>query len=143
MNESTNICDFFSDSSKYSKNMTVTSMVISNWNDPSNCRRFWISHDFYYQRSKPNQPIRRLKRNKGNWSNWKVFWKCKIFEFFFLKKSLNFSTQSTLLSIHSRYGHFSGINRKVQMKYQPKGRPRGSSSDDGNGNSTCTFGYII
>lgn len=30
-----------------------------------------------------------------------------------------------------RYGHFSGINRKVQMKYQPKGRPRGSSSDDG------------
>lgn len=31
-----------------------------------------------------------------------------------------------------RYGHFSGINRKVQMKYQPKGRPRGSSSDDGN-----------
>ncbi|CAD0196942.1 unnamed protein product [Chrysodeixis includens] len=29
------------------------------------------------------------------------------------------------------YGHFSGINRKVQMKYQPRGRPRGSSSDDG------------
>lgn len=38
-----------------------------------------------------------------------------------------------------RYGHFSGINRKVQMKYQPKGRPRGSSSDDGNGTSNCTF----
>lgn len=33
--------------------------------------------------------------------------------------------------IYHRYGHFSGINRKVQMKYQPKGRPRGSSSDDG------------
>ena len=31
-----------------------------------------------------------------------------------------------------RYGHFSGINRKVQLKYQPKGRPRNSSSDDGN-----------
>lgn len=30
-----------------------------------------------------------------------------------------------------RYGHFSGINRKVQLKYQPRGRPRGSSSDDG------------
>lgn len=28
------------------------------------------------------------------------------------------------------YGHFSGINRKVQLKYQPKGRPRNSSSDD-------------
>ncbi len=29
------------------------------------------------------------------------------------------------------YGHFSGINRKVQLKYQPKGRPRNSSSDEG------------
>ncbi|XP_059094253.1 inositol hexakisphosphate and diphosphoinositol-pentakisphosphate kinase 2-like isoform X9 [Tigriopus californicus] len=29
------------------------------------------------------------------------------------------------------YGHFSGINRKVQLKYQPKGRPRNTSSDDG------------
>jgi len=38
-----------------------------------------------------------------------------------------------------RYGLFSGINRKVQMKYQPKGRPRGSSSDDGNSSSTRTF----
>eukprot|EP00095_Tigriopus_kingsejongensis_P003820 maker-scaffold278_size225338-snap-gene-1.22 protein:Tk03820 transcript:maker-scaffold278_size225338-snap-gene-1.22-mRNA-1 annotation:"inositol hexakisphosphate and diphosphoinositol-pentakisphosphate kinase-like isoform x8" len=28
------------------------------------------------------------------------------------------------------YGHFSGINRKVQLKYQPKGRPRNTSSDD-------------
>ncbi|XP_055304476.1 inositol hexakisphosphate and diphosphoinositol-pentakisphosphate kinase isoform X5 [Sitodiplosis mosellana] len=42
-----------------------------------------------------------------------------------------------LKSVLEMYGHFSGINRKVQMKYQPKGRPRGSSSDDGNGNSTC------
>lgn len=31
------------------------------------------------------------------------------------------------------YGHFSGINRKVQLKYQPKGRPRNTSSEeDGN-----------
>ncbi|XP_058976961.1 inositol hexakisphosphate and diphosphoinositol-pentakisphosphate kinase-like isoform X14 [Musca domestica] len=37
-----------------------------------------------------------------------------------------------LKSVLEMYGHFSGINRKVQMKYQPKGRPRGSSSDDGN-----------
>lgn len=28
------------------------------------------------------------------------------------------------------YGHFSGINRKVQMKYQPNGKPKGSSSDE-------------
>ncbi|KAL1140765.1 hypothetical protein AAG570_000695 [Ranatra chinensis] len=39
-----------------------------------------------------------------------------------------------LKSVLEMYGHFSGINRKVQMKYQPKGRPKGSSSDDdGNG----------
>ncbi|XP_015180631.1 PREDICTED: inositol hexakisphosphate and diphosphoinositol-pentakisphosphate kinase 2 isoform X14 [Polistes dominula] len=37
-----------------------------------------------------------------------------------------------LKSVLEMYGHFSGINRKVQMKYQPRGRPRGSSSDDGN-----------
>lgn len=37
-----------------------------------------------------------------------------------------------LKQVLEMYGHFSGINRKVQMKYQPKGRPRGSSSDDGN-----------
>lgn len=36
-----------------------------------------------------------------------------------------------LKSVLEMYGHFSGINRKVQMKYQPKGRARGSSSDDG------------
>ncbi|KAL5275112.1 PPIP5K2 family protein [Megaselia abdita] len=35
-----------------------------------------------------------------------------------------------LKSVLEMYGHFSGINRKVQMKYQPKGRPRGSSSDE-------------
>ncbi|XP_067003920.1 inositol hexakisphosphate and diphosphoinositol-pentakisphosphate kinase 2 isoform X3 [Anabrus simplex] len=35
-----------------------------------------------------------------------------------------------LKSVLEMYGHFSGINRKVQLKYQPKGRPRGSSSDD-------------
>lgn len=47
--------------------------------------------------------------------------------------------QSLIVFPRSRYGHFSGINRKVQMKYQPKGRPRGSSSDDGNSSSTRTF----
>ncbi|XP_058810102.1 inositol hexakisphosphate and diphosphoinositol-pentakisphosphate kinase-like isoform X2 [Phymastichus coffea] len=40
-----------------------------------------------------------------------------------------------LKSVLEMYGHFSGINRKVQMKYQPRGRPRGSSSDDGNNHS--------
>ncbi|XP_076642110.1 inositol hexakisphosphate and diphosphoinositol-pentakisphosphate kinase isoform X17 [Halictus rubicundus] len=39
-----------------------------------------------------------------------------------------------LKSVLEMYGHFSGINRKVQMKYQPRGRPRGSSSDDGTKN---------
>ncbi|XP_055861728.1 inositol hexakisphosphate and diphosphoinositol-pentakisphosphate kinase 2-like isoform X6 [Biomphalaria glabrata] len=29
------------------------------------------------------------------------------------------------------YGHFSGINRKVQLKYQPTGRPKKSSSEEG------------
>ncbi|CAG5126097.1 unnamed protein product, partial [Candidula unifasciata] len=28
------------------------------------------------------------------------------------------------------YGHFSGINRKVQLKYQPTGRPKQSSSEE-------------
>lgn len=37
-----------------------------------------------------------------------------------------------LKSVLEMYGYFSGINRKVQLKYQPKGRPRASSSDDGN-----------
>uniref|UniRef100_A0A224YRN3 Inositol hexakisphosphate and diphosphoinositol-pentakisphosphate kinase n=1 Tax=Rhipicephalus zambeziensis TaxID=60191 RepID=A0A224YRN3_9ACAR len=35
-----------------------------------------------------------------------------------------------LKSVLEMYGHFSGINRKVQLKYQPKGRPRHSSSDE-------------
>ncbi|XP_052802088.1 inositol hexakisphosphate and diphosphoinositol-pentakisphosphate kinase 2-like isoform X5 [Mya arenaria] len=29
------------------------------------------------------------------------------------------------------YGHFSGINRKVQLKYQPNGAPKKSSSEEG------------
>lgn len=35
-----------------------------------------------------------------------------------------------LKSVLEMYGHFSGINRKVQLKYQPHGRPRRSSSED-------------
>lgn len=35
-----------------------------------------------------------------------------------------------LKSVLEMYGYFSGINRKVQLKYQPHGRPRRSSSDD-------------
>lgn len=45
---------------------------------------------------------------------------------------INYKLTIKLSNIYRRYGHFSGINRKVQMKYQPRGRPRGSSSDDGN-----------
>ncbi|CAH0721870.1 unnamed protein product, partial [Brenthis ino] len=50
-----------------------------------------------------------------------------------------------LKSVLEMYGHFSGINRKVQMKYQPRGRPRGSSSDDGNAahGPTPITSYII
>jgi len=33
--------------------------------------------------------------------------------------------------IISRYGHFSGINRKIQMKYQPHGFQNASSADEG------------
>ncbi|GFS75030.1 inositol hexakisphosphate and diphosphoinositol-pentakisphosphate kinase [Nephila pilipes] len=35
-----------------------------------------------------------------------------------------------LKAVLEMYGHFSGINRKVQLKYQPQGRPRRSSSDE-------------
>lgn len=35
-----------------------------------------------------------------------------------------------LKTVLEMYGKFSGINRKVQMKYQPSGKPKGSSSDD-------------
>lgn len=36
-----------------------------------------------------------------------------------------------LKSVLEMYGHFSGINRKVQLKYQPRGRPQASSSEEG------------
>ena len=36
-----------------------------------------------------------------------------------------------LKAVLEMYGHFSGINRKVQLKYQPNGKPRHSSSEDG------------
>ena len=37
-----------------------------------------------------------------------------------------------LKSVLEMYGHFSGINRKVQLKYQPRGRlPPSSSHDEG------------
>ncbi|XP_077993312.1 inositol hexakisphosphate and diphosphoinositol-pentakisphosphate kinase 2-like [Glandiceps talaboti] len=35
-----------------------------------------------------------------------------------------------LKTVLEMYGHFSGINRKIQLKYQPNGRPRHSSSED-------------
>ena len=41
-----------------------------------------------------------------------------------------YSSVLQLYYIH-RYGHFSGINRKVQLKYQPTGRPKRSSSEEG------------
>jgi inositol hexakisphosphate/diphosphoinositol-pentakisphosphate kinase len=35
-----------------------------------------------------------------------------------------------LKGVLEMYGHFSGINRKVQFKYQPYGKPRSSSSEE-------------
>ncbi len=35
-----------------------------------------------------------------------------------------------LKAVLEMYGHFSGINRKVQFKYQPHGQPRHSSSEE-------------
>ncbi|KAK0175210.1 hypothetical protein PV327_008977 [Microctonus hyperodae] len=48
-----------------------------------------------------------------------------------------------LKSVLEMYGHFSGINRKVQMKYQPRGRPRGSSSDDGNAHNRLSEPSLV
>lgn len=56
-----------------------------------------------------------------------------------LDADIIFLEKISKINVNNRYGHFSGINRKVQMKYQPRGRPRGSSSDDGNGSSSSTF----
>jgi inositol hexakisphosphate/diphosphoinositol-pentakisphosphate kinase len=36
-----------------------------------------------------------------------------------------------LKNVLEMYGHFSGINRKVQFKYQAKGKSKSSSSEDG------------
>ncbi|XP_032807718.1 inositol hexakisphosphate and diphosphoinositol-pentakisphosphate kinase 2-like isoform X5 [Petromyzon marinus] len=38
--------------------------------------------------------------------------------------------ESAIVVDSERYGHFSGINRKVQITYLPHGRPRTSSEDD-------------
>ena len=44
-----------------------------------------------------------------------------------------------LKSVLEMYGHFSGINRKVQFKYQPNGKPhKGSSSEELDENSGRT-----
>jgi len=48
-----------------------------------------------------------------------------------------------LKSVLEMYGYFSGINRKVQLKYQPKGRPRGSSSDDGKHFVSLIFPMVV
>jgi len=37
------------------------------------------------------------------------------------------------------YGHFSGINRKIQLKYLPKGPPKPSSSEAG----TTRYYFIL
>ena len=58
---------------------------------------------------------------------------------YFLGNRLNSETLETketktkllqLKSVLEMYGHFSGINRKVQFKYQKNGKPKNSSSDE-------------
>lgn len=39
--------------------------------------------------------------------------------------------RDSLFFIFPRYGHFSGINRKVQLTYLPHGHPKISSEDEG------------
>lgn len=40
------------------------------------------------------------------------------------------SKLETMKMVLEMYGHFNGINRKVQLKYQPYGRPAKSSESD-------------
>lgn len=47
-----------------------------------------------------------------------------------------------LKTVLEMYGHFSGINRKVQMKYQPYGKPKESSGDE-NGESSASLMLIV
>ncbi|XP_072020481.1 inositol hexakisphosphate and diphosphoinositol-pentakisphosphate kinase 2-like [Amphiura filiformis] len=46
-----------------------------------------------------------------------------------------------LKAVLEMYGHFSGINRKVQLKYQANGKPRHSSSED-DLSSTAHIGHL-
>jgi inositol-hexakisphosphate/diphosphoinositol-pentakisphosphate 1-kinase len=41
------------------------------------------------------------------------------------------------------YGHFSGINRKIQLKYLPKGLPKKSGSEEGSCVSTSTSKSLL
>lgn len=58
-------------------------------------------------------------------------------------KSLTRNVRSILYLVLEMYGHFSGINRKVQMKYQPNGKPKGSSSDEESKNSDPSLVLIL
>ena len=53
------------------------------------------------------------------------------------------SLRRQLKSVLEMYGHFSGINRKVQLKYQPRGRPPNSSSEDGSRLPGFSTGFLF
>lgn len=44
---------------------------------------------------------------------------------------------SYIYIFYFRYGHFSGINRKIQLKYQPRGFSSASSAEESESSSLC------
>lgn len=48
-----------------------------------------------------------------------------------------------LKTVLEMYGHFSGINRKVQMKYQPNGKPKESSGDENPAAQSASLMLIV
>lgn len=48
-----------------------------------------------------------------------------------------------LKTVLEMYGHFSGINRKVQMKYQPNGKPKESSGDENSAAQSASLMLIV
>ena len=48
-----------------------------------------------------------------------------------------------LKTVLEMYGHFSGINRKVQMKYQPNGKPKESSGDENPESQSASLMLIV
>lgn len=48
-----------------------------------------------------------------------------------VRKARRFKRRTGVLCYSGRYGHFSGINRKVQLTYLPRGHLKASSDEEG------------